>query len=43
LDALGVLKLSAPILDLAYLHRIAVLLGVEPLLERALREARLEA
>lgn len=43
LDALGVLKVSAPILDLAYLHRIAVLLGVEPLLERALREARLEA
>jgi hypothetical protein len=38
-DALGVLKVAGLRLDLAYLERVSVLLGVEELLERALIEA----
>ena len=39
-DALGVLKVAAENLDLAYLRRTAMLLGVEDLLEKALAEGR---
>ena len=39
-DALGVLKVGAGRLDFAYLERVARLLGVEDLLERARSEAR---
>jgi hypothetical protein len=40
-DVIGVLKVQAEALDLAYLRRWAADLGLEPLLERALAEARL--
>lgn len=36
-DALGVLKVSGPTLDLAYLRRVSALLRVEELLDEALR------
>lgn len=41
-DAMGVLKVAGPRLDLAYLRRVSRLLGVEDLLRRALAEAKLE-
>ena len=36
-DAIGVLKVSGPTIDLAYLRRVSRLLGVEGLVERALQ------
>jgi hypothetical protein len=36
-DALGVLKVAGPTLDLAYLRHVAAMLGVDELLDRALR------
>jgi hypothetical protein len=38
-DALGVLKVGGATLDLAYLRRVSQLLGVEELLDEALRSA----
>jgi hypothetical protein len=39
LDVLGVIKVQGQMLDSAYLRRWAAVLGIEDLLERALREA----
>lgn len=39
-DALGVLRVTGPRLDLEYLRRASVRLGVEDLLDRVLEEAR---
>jgi hypothetical protein len=40
-DAIGVLKVAGPRLDLAYLRRVSIMLGVESILQQACDEAGL--